>query len=387
MSLFLRICLVLIFVSLGVVCLVYAVSAAPKSVRGETQPIAFKWTAADADCFEAYEQCNTEVLVARATSAPLSARPYALQLVNEIITGNQKDADDLASAVLLRDPRSRDARQVLAASALGRGDIEAFLRSFLPLFDVDRVQGPAYAEFLAGISTHSGLRDALMPHLAQSPAWATAYLNALARRGGLSLSELIPLYRMVPRAQPALLRRLTQEGKWDAAYIAFADFVAGPVEGPRLKLSAPFNPEFVKSTAPAPFNWTLNSRGGQFLEEGGIYIFYEGRKAETLLVQTFPLAPGQWQLVSRQSGGTSAGGGSFKWSLSCAGSSSALAQFEVSGLKEVPGEETWPFEVTSSSCPYAVLSLRGVPGAFPQPARIELKSVRLSRQDGAGETR
>lgn len=379
-----RLAAALVFLGLGVAALLYASAAAPGAGRGADKPVVFAWTAADRACFEAYEDCDSETLTARAASAPLSARPFALQLVEEIVSGDEQGAADMAAQVLARDPRSRDARQVLAAQALRAEDHDAFLTLFLPLFEVDAPQRAAYGDFLAALSTRPEIRAALGPRLRKEAPWAGAYLSALASRGGLAVSDLVELYRYAPAAQAQLLRRLTQAGQWDMAYIAFTDFVSAGAGDEALALSVPFNPRLQASAAPAPFNWAPVSRSAQLQEEGGLYVFYEGRRPETLLVQSFPLSPGEWELIAEQSGDATEAGGFFRWQVACATGGPALFRFDVRSLKAAETAEGWDFDLAPGSCPYATLSLNGVPGSFPRPARIEVGSVRLmKRRPGA----
>jgi len=384
MSVLARLGLALVFLGLGVIALLYAAAVAPGAWRGEDKPAVFAWTAADSACLEAYEDCDGEALVAMAPSGPLSARPFALQLVEEIVSGNAQGAADMAAQVLARDPRSRDARQVLAAEALRQEDYDAFLTLFLPLFDVDAPQRAAYADVLAQLSTRPEIRAALGPRLEEQAPWAGAYLAALARRGGLPVSDLIMLYRHVPGAQTQLLRRLTQAGQWDLAYIAFADFVSAAPGEAALALSVPFNPGLAENAGPAPFNWAPASRSAQLQEEGGLYAFYEGRRPETLLVQSFPLSPGAWELVVEQSGEATESGGFFRWQITCASGGAPLFRFDVRSLKAATESQAWEFDLAPGSCPYLTLSLSGVPGSFPRPGRIEVKSARLLQRAAEG---
>lgn len=390
MSVLARAGLAALFCVLAVTALLYSLAATPAYAPGQASPPAFAWTAAELACFEAYENCNRERLVAGAPAAPLSSRPFALQLAQKILSGDEAAAALLAADVIKRDPRSRDARQVLAAAALREDDVDAFLVLFLPLFDVDAPQRDAYADFLAGLSTAPEIRAALAPKLRDGATWSVAYLSALTRRGGLTVSELIPLYLQAPDwVQAQFLQRLTTAGQWDMAYVAFAEFTsAGPFgadggeldRGEALALSVPFNPQLRPGAAPGPFNWWTASRSAQLLEEGGAYAFYEGRKSETLLGQSFPLSPGAYTLAAEQSGEATETGGFFRWQIACADGGPALARLDVRTLKAAAAQETWDFDLAPGTCPYLRLSLHGVPGGFPRPARIELKSVRLSRR-------
>jgi hypothetical protein len=77
-------------------------------------------------------------------------------------------------------------------------------------------------------------------------------------------------------------------------------------------------------------------------------------------------------------------GGFFRWQIACADGGPALARFDVRALEAAPSRGAWDFELAPGTCPYQRLSLHGVPGGFPRPARIELKSVRLSARSLEG---
>jgi len=384
MSVIARLGFALVFLGLGVAAAFYAAATAPEpQAPGLSLPV-FAWTGAETACTRTPEACDGEALVARAASAPLSPRPFMLRLAAKINAGDGRSAPELAAQVLARDPRAAFPRLVLSEAALREAGYERFLDHFLPLFDVDRVQRDAYADVLAALSTEPAFRAALEARLAQDPVWAGAYLGALTSRGGLAVSDLIPLYRQVPAAQAGLLRRLTRDGQWDMAYVAFADFVAAGTGESALALSAPFNPRLLDSAAPAPFNWARVSRSAQLLAEGGAYVFYEGRRPETLLVQSFPLSPGSYTLGVEQSGEATESGGFFRWQITCATGGPALVQFDVRSLKAAAESGAWDFDLAPGSCSYLTLSLSGVPGSFPRPGRIEVKAVRLQKREAEG---
>jgi hypothetical protein len=79
------------------------------------------------------------------------------------------------------------------------------------------------------------------------------------------------------------------------------------------------------------------------------------------------------------SGDVSETGGWFRWQLACAGGSPVIERFEIHDLSAAPADYSFDFEKAQQGCPFVTLSLIGVPGTFPQPARIEVSSVRLEK--------
>ena len=379
---FARLIPALVFAGLGVVACLYAAATAPRAPAAGPGSLMFAWTASETACLAGPETCDGTALIAHAASAPLSHRPFAARLAERLSSPGAEGSDELAAMVLARDPRSAFARLVLGEAALKADDREAFLSLVLPLFDLDPARRAAYADVLAALSPDDAFRAAVTRRLAPESSWGAAYLSALTTRGGLPAGALMPFLRFVPSAQAPFLSRLTRQGSWDVAYVAFAEFLAAATGAEPLALTIPFNPDLRGHPAPAPFNWSLPSRTAQLQETGGVYVFYEGRKAEVLLVQTFPLGPGTYTLETGLSGETTEAGGGFRWQISCAAGGAPFAQLDVGILKAAPGRQDFAFEVPQSTCAFVTLSLRGVPGAFPRPARIEVRSVHISARPG-----
>lgn len=370
-----RLALAFAFLALAGIAGVYAAATFSARLPGR---LLFSWTAAEAGCLAADGDCSPAVLVDEAASAPLSFRPFAARLADVLQSPASAERQALAEQLLKRNPRSAAARLVLSEAALAAGERGRFLSVFLPVFDIDRARSAAYADALANLSADPEIRSGLAARLEASPSWSNAYLSALTRRGGMPAGDLIPLLRHVPAAQAPFLARLVKQGSWDVAYAAFAEFVTATAgAGPAL-LTTPFNPDLRAQAAPAPFNWQLVSHSAQFLPEGGVYAFYEGRKPQVLLAQSFPLGPGEYELTTTQSGEASETGGYFRWQAACAEGGAAIATFDVKSLKAAPERAAYAFAAAPDACGFVTLSLRGVPGAFPRPARIEVSSVRIS---------
>ena len=368
----------------GAVSLFLSYAALAKTDQAWAPAPLFKWSDAMSRCTEQLDACQPGRLLELAASAPLSERPFSIQLGQ-----SETRSAQLAHRLLRRDPRSSLARLTLAEHALRGGNQTEFLALFLPLFQTDRASADTYARVLAELGRDQGFRKEIAALLgADPPYWGERYITALSQTVALPVSEFTALARNYPRAQRALLKRMTQAGQWNAAYLAFIEFLSAPQpedDEARLALTVPFNPALVEHSAPPPFNWRINSNGAEFLQAGGVYAFYQGRKAETFLTQVFPLSPGSHTIEIVQSGEASQASGYFRWTLACADSNTQLAELDVIDLKTAPGIYALEIVLEPYACAYQRLSLKGIAGTFPQPARIEVKSVRLQKQVAAEE--
>ena len=369
----------------------YATAAWPKTRSAGLVASPFAWTDALSWCETQADGCAAEDLAPLAYRAPLSPKPFAAKLREALEAGDIESATGLSAELLKRDPRSVAARLVLAEAALREKDMQGFADLYFPLFDIRRSEGMTYASLLAALSDDPVVYAGVAAKLAEAPYWGPRFLQDYSGKGLASPGELIGLYTYFPRAQGTLLTRLTRAGQWDLAYIAFTEFVAAQPEAQRLALTAPFNPALEDNNAPGPFNWTLRSRSADFLQEGGVYVFYDGRRREDLLVQTMPLSPGAYAFETTLSGQASEEGGWFRWRASCAATNREVGVSDIKALGAAPGKVEFTFELADAACSFVTLTLQGVPGAFPQPGRIEIARVRLApavpaaRGDGAAD--
>lgn len=324
--------------------------------------------------------CETGLAIRAAARAPLGAPALSERLLQDYQSGEPGERAALARLVLSQDPRSELARIILAEEAYATGDYDVFLALYLPLFDTDRRQSAVYADVLAALSADKALFEKLEPRIEETaPYWGSTYLSALAGKGEVPVARLVSLYAAFPAAQPGLLNQVARSGNWTGAYILFTEFITrGALAGSVPALGVPYNPELVHSDAPAPFNWNLRRQGAEWLDGGGVYAFFQGRKGETFLTQTFPLSRGTWQFSATMSGEVSETGGWYRWQIACAAGGPVLYAFDIQDLGSAPRAHQFDFEHPVGACPYVMLSLIGVPGTFPQPARIEVDRVSLS---------
>jgi hypothetical protein len=329
------------------------------------------------------QDCPLLEFGALAARAPLDPRAFAGRMEAALSAGDTALARAFAARVLERNKRDNIARYVLAVEALEAGDPDRYLALYLPQFEIDR-SGEAvrlFAGVLAGYSRDPEYFTRLERLILETrPWWGEAYLRALAAEPGIAPETTRALYAEYPGAQPALLAELTRAGDWGTAYGLFSFWLtSGALAAEAPGLAVPFNPELLDVAAPAPFNWRLHSRAAEFLSGGGVYVFFEGRRAETFLSQTFPLADGAWRLRLRMSGEARQTGGTWRWRLACADGTGTPEVFDIAGLGAAPAETVFSFERGPGACAFVTLSLVGVPGMFPQPARMEIGDVALER--------
>lgn len=345
----------------------------------------FDHAALEARCASQTAACNTDDFVRLAAHAPLDARALAGRMAERFEAGEIAAARDLAVHVLRRDTRSNLARFILAVEALEAGDFDRYLRLYLPQFRIDprRESAELFAGVLAGLSRDPEMFRLIERDILENrPAWGQHYLRALAAEEGVPLKSKISLFSEYPAAQPVLLNLLVQKGEWASAYALFSEWIASGALGrddTTPPLTAPYNPSLARTEAPLPFNWRLNTRAGEYLERGGVYVFFEGRRPATFLSQVFPMAPGDWRLRMRMSGQVSETGGWFRWRLACADGSGEPLSFDVKVLGAATSEQAFEVSRPTGACEFVTLSLVGVPGMFPQPARIEIEDVFLDR--------
>jgi len=264
----------------------------------------------------------------------------------------------LARYLLQLDPRSEQARLVLAQAAYERGDYESLLTVYTPLFDTDPSQRPAYAQILAELSRIEAMRDVVYDYLeynrpikpfdhlfGKPPNWTGLYLRELAKQDSLSDADLLPFFELYPKHQSYLISRILKRQDWLGAYITFASLLDGPQSHGMPGLSIPYNPEFLELEKPRPFNWSLSSRNSEWLENGGMYAYFQGRRKERFVQQSFPLNPGRYVLKAFASGEVSKTGGWFRWNLACTPSNQLLAGQDIQDLKVAVTQTDMSFQV------------------------------------------
>jgi len=377
LTLFVRSLLVSLSAFATLVAASYAAAVWPKAQSAGRIATPFAWTDALSWCEHQENVCASRALVPLAHRAPLSPKPFAAKVREALEDGDTEAATGLSAELLKRDPRSVVARLVLAEAALREKDTQRFAELYFPLFEIRRSEATSYANLLAGLSDDQAVYKQVATKLKEAPYWGPRYLMQISDMGVASPAELISLYKYFPNDQGTFLTNLTRTGRWDLAYIAFVEFNESLPSERRLQITSPFNPSLVANSAPSPFNWHIDSKGGEFLANEGVYFYYQGRIEEVLLSQSFPLIESKYEFEVMASGQASPENGWFQWQLKCSDGKKVLAEFDISTLSSTPGELRFSFDGSDAECAFVTLTLLGVPGDFPAPSRIRIGRVKL----------
>ncbi len=332
----------------------------------------FAWTSYELACVQ-HQTCSSENLVESASAAPLSPLAFTSILKNELERDEAK-ARVLAEHIFARDPRSIDARIILANYALLNQDIDKFAYYYFPLFGIMRHDQRRFADPLIQLSSDPAVRAQALIALQSSPHWGEEYLLGYLGVEAPPFADLAPAFQYYPRLRGHLLSTMLRHGEIDAAY---GDFVSGLRAEEIHLLGIPFNARFVESEAPRPFNWQVVSRQAEFLEAGGVHIFYQTAGRERFLTQITPLMPGRYHLDASGLGETSQTSGHFEWQIKCLQSGQLLANLE---LKELSGQfrsNPIVFDVPNEGCGFQRVDFFGVPGILSKPARITLQELNI----------
>lgn len=336
----------------------------------------FSWTSKEIACSNGLS-CSAADYLALAPQAPLSAKPFSSVLKREL-DRDEAAALEVAEHLFARDPRSVDARIVLANHALQTGDIEAFGNYYYPLFSIMRHDQRRFAEPLVELSSNPAVFSETKERLRGSPAWGNEYLLAFLGADSPPFSALAPIFEFYPHLRGHLLSSMVRNNQTKAAY---SYFVSGLSEDDLERLGVPFNSQFEPSDAPRPFNWRIVSKNAEILEQGGLFAYYQSEGREQFFRQIIPLGPGRYRLTASFDGDRPEPSGLFEWQVLCARSKLELAVLALDDLASETRSELVDFEVPQANCEFQMLVFHGVPGLLKKPARINLRDVSIDVRD------
>ena len=245
------------------------------------------------------------------------------------------------------------------------------------------------------------MRAATAQRLALFPDWRGAYLarfdnsdpNAAADRTAL-LDTLAASHAGPTR--PELLvyvGQLEHFGREADARAAWTRFAARP----ELWAGRLYDGGFTRvgdSSTTFPFEWTTrDSPGGSaWIEPAGgkpgLLVHNDGSAAGSLVVQLLALAPGHYRLVTDAApeagsgaiampGGDGAGAAAFRWSITCAGGGTSLADSLAAAALDVhAGPASYAFTVPPG-CASQSIALTGVPGLTGNATDMRIRSARI----------
>ena len=209
--------------------------------------------------------------------------------------------------------------------------------------------------------------------LRRSPSYASPVLEALS--GDAANADLIVALapprkpgEPAPSWQGSLVSRLIESGQAARAQTIWRSFSGVSPYG------GIFNPTFVSSTAPPPFNWTYDSSGAGLITtgpQGGLKIIYYGRQEADLAVQVLALMPGIYSFASDVS---SSPEGALNWKIDCQGDNRHLLVTDL--------DTAATFTVPASGCPTQRMHLVGTLIESQQKVELTVNAVRLQRRAG-----
>jgi hypothetical protein len=310
-------------------------------------------------------------------SQPLSEAPLVFAALARAASGDTDQAREAFTAARRRQPRNIPALAWLAADAIGRGEYARSAELLERLHALNHEQTEIYAAAWAATIPNPEAVAVLEERLSAGSILAQRTLQVINPTID-NLDLLIRLNAHAPDQQARLLESLLNSRGPALAFLAWLEFA--PTAETR-DFSWPFDPAFVGSDAPTPFNWTL-AREAEILEKGGLYARYSGKLAPELAGQLMLLAPGAYIFKAEMQGNADQSKGAFEWVLACyRGSDAPLAIVVVNALSSKPNEFSGRFTVPRQTCAAQTLTLRGKPGEFP--ARVTATVHRVSIQPDA----
>ena len=299
-----------------------------------------------------------------ATRDPLSAGAPLVAGAEAFASGDLRSAERLLSLAVARDPYAPAPRFLLTDLYLrqGRGK-----EGFDQLSTLVRRLGPSASPLvpaLAQFARQPGGPERLEPLLGSSPELRDQLLDLLA-------ADPANLPAILQLAGPATNSTPEWQAKLLAAMVAAGDYRRAYDLWQRLNGISPldtliFNPRFLASGPPPPFNWRLTSGSAGLAEAqpgGGLRVLYYGREDANLAEQLLLLAPGRYRLRQDASGPAI----NLGWSVVCL----------PSGKRQDATEFALP-----ANCPAQRLELRGTLAETAATTDLLIRSLSLSPVSG-----
>lgn len=335
---------------------------------------------------------------ASATVPALAANPLDQQAVNGVIAERASASGDMSRALheigLLRQLgwRSNSALQNLLWRAGTTNDVPLMMDTLDALLRREKLLAQIYP-ILNLMTIDPGFRELLVRRLEARPSWRRYYfmsasdlvkpmeimgrydaMQEVQRRGErLTRNEIAPILpKLIAIGQTANAFNLWR---------THAGSVSSPLADTRFEAAARAKPD---DALPIPFEWTLGSGGGFFVDAGRdaggsfLSIDWDGRGVPSLVSQTTTARSGRYRLdvtgtppmgtVSRKIG----------FRLACAnGAMTNLMPVNVGGGARMQLETP-----TAVRCDYPQLQLFGLVQPSTSTESITLRSIQLVRVGG-----
>lgn len=304
--------------------------------------------------------------------APLLEAPLVFVGLDRADNGDRDAATKLFLAAAHRQPRNIPALSWLATEAMREADYDRAAQLLEQLHRVDPRNGASYADAFSSLLAHPRGSEVYFEALGRGSALAMASAEKLV---GVSddLAFLMRAAGSAPVFRQRVVERVARDRGLEIAFIAWLSFLSSvEAEG----LSWPFDPAFVGSDAPTPFNWRIND-DAERLKEGGLSVRYAGRGKATFVEQTILLGPGRYRFSAEMDGEMSASGGGFVWRVRCLPGDVEIGSVRVEDLARTLSTKRFDFAVPATDCRVQTVSLDGAAGALTTRARATVRRVAI----------
>ncbi len=312
---------------------------------------------------------------------PLAPEPFLVRGIQAQLSGNTGLARRAFTAAELRNPRSIQARYFLAEDDFRRGDVSNSLAEIVVLARLAPYGAGSLAPYLAAYALDRSTWPQLRRLFRSNPELATATLTALANNP--AHADVVLALAEGPRRNadspwvPTLLSRLVEAGEFEKAHAVWAAVSRIRIDTQPLI----FDPDFSRSDAPPPFNWTLTSSTVGLAErrpDGGLHVIYYGQEDGVLAAQLLILRPGAYRLTVRTSVDPTAAQ-SLQWRLVCAKSNGVIAAAPFTAVANRGMAIT-----VGESCRAQQLQLFGTSTDMPRQVEVTIGEVNLAPEPTVG---
>lgn len=311
-----------------------------------------------------------------AARQPLSWEPFLVEGAIELRKGKLVRAGNLIESARDRAPRSPAARYLLADVYLksnrplqAMGEM-AVLNRLVPAASVQ------LAPSLAGYARTPGAIPQIRQILASYPELETPLLAKLSWDPNnadliLSLASKKRAAGPAPDWQRLMLTTLVNNGQYEKAF-AIWQRLAGV---PNLR-GGFYDPGFVETSAPPPFNWQLAQGAGGVAERnsGELQILYFGRDNAELASQVLLLPPGRYRLQMTLSGELPQAA---SWRVTCLPANRDIASIPLAKTGPAGGEFNVP-----GDCKAQRVTLAAQASDLPDSVDFRISDLRLARIGG-----
>jgi hypothetical protein len=316
-----------------------------------------------------------------ARKAPLSPEPFLVRGVQAQLAGQNRLAAAAFSAAERRDPRSLPAHYFLADAFFRSGDARRGLEEVGVLARLAPNGATSVAPYLAAYAKGRSNWPQLRALFRSDPGLENAALTAMAADAAnfdAVMALVTPELRNPDtRWAPALLSSLVNAGEYEKARAAWASISAVRLVPERTV----YDPSFVDSRSPAPFNWALMSSTVGLAERqtgGRLHVIFYGQEDGLLARQLLLLAPGRYRLAMTVTGGREQQH-ALNWSIRCDRSQTPFAALPL----DVVATRSWEFQVPAG-CRAQWLELSGVSADMARQSDLTIARFSLTADRSNG---